>query len=105
MATKWQSSGMYEHPAKHQKGVFGNIIQSEVGIYNLKVGGSHMSCPQDWAAGIHAAETGQTGQMIIRQVPESIRREFKALCAREGKSMQEKIIELMREAVHAATLR
>ena len=40
-----------------------------------------------------------TGQMIIRQVPESIRREFKSLCAREGKSMQEKIIELMSSAV------
>lgn len=40
-----------------------------------------------------------TGQMITRQVPESIRREFKALCAREGKSMQEKIIEMMSAAV------
>jgi hypothetical protein len=99
MGTKWQSQGLYEHPAKHQKGVYGNIIQSDVGIYNLKVGSSHMSCPQDWAAAIHAEETGQTGQMIIRQVPESIRREFKALCAREGKSMQEKLIELMSAAV------
>jgi len=100
MANKWQSSGLYEHPAKHQKGVYGNIVQSEAGIYNLKVGGTYMSCPQDWAAAIHAEETGQTGQMIIRQVPEVLRREFKALCAREGKSMQEKIIELMRQAVN-----
>jgi plasmid stability protein len=46
-----------------------------------------------------ATEQEETGQMIIRQVPEALRREFKALCAREGKSMQEKIIELMREAV------
>jgi hypothetical protein len=99
MANKWQSSGLYEHPAKHQKGVYGNIQLSEAGVYTLKVGGSHMSCPQDWAAAIHAEETGQTGQMIIRQVPESIRREFKALCAREGKSMQEKIIELMASAI------
>lgn len=99
MANKWQSSGLYEHPAKHQSGRYGNIILSDVGVYALKVGGSHMSCPQDWAAAIHAEETGQTGQMIIRQVPESIRREFKALCAREGKSMQEKIIELMSSAV------
>jgi plasmid stability protein len=44
-------------------------------------------------------EKEETGQMIIRQVPESLRREFKAICAREGKSMQEKIIEMMREAV------
>lgn len=99
MGTKWQSQGLYEHPAKQQRGVYGNIGLSEVGVYTLKVGGTHMSCPQDWAAAIHAEETGQTGQMIIRQVPESIRREFKALCAREGKSMQEKLIELMSAAV------
>ena len=40
-----------------------------------------------------------TGQMIIRNVPEALRREFKALCAREGKSIQKKIIELMKSAV------
>ncbi len=95
MATKWQSTGLYEHPAKHQQGTFGQIIQSDAGVYNLKVGGSHMSCPQEWAAAIHAEETGQTGQMIIRNVPESVRREFKAKCASEGVSMQDKIIELM----------
>ena len=105
MGVKWKSSGLYEHPATHNAGTFGHITLSEAGVYGLQVGSSHMSCPQDWAAGIHAAETGQTGQMIIRQVPEPLRREFKALCAKEGASMQEKIIALMREAVHAATLR
>jgi phage terminase Nu1 subunit (DNA packaging protein) len=37
--------------------------------------------------------------MIIRKVPETLRREFKALCANEGKSMKGKIIELMSGAV------
>ena len=57
---KWKSKGLYEHPAKHQAGTFGYIGQSQVGIYYLMVGGSRMSCPQDWAAKIHAEETGQT---------------------------------------------
>ncbi len=99
MATKWQSSGVYEHPAKHQAGTYGQIILSDAGVYNLKVGGSRMSCPQDWAAAIYAEETGQTGAMIIRKVPESIRREFKARCAVEGVSIQDKIIQLMQEYV------
>lgn len=97
MATIWTSQGLYEHPAKHQKGVYGNIIQSSVGVYALKVGGSHMSCPQDWAAAIHAEETGQTGSMIIRNVPEQLRRDFKSLCVSRGKSMQEILIALMAE--------
>ena len=44
-------------------------------------------------------ETRHSGQMIIRKVPETLRREFKALCAKEGKSMQGKIIELISAAV------
>lgn len=99
MATIWQSSGLYEHPAAHQKWRYGNIIQSSAGVYALKVGSSNMSCPQDWAAAIHAEETGQTGSMIIRNVPESIRREFKARCVKEGRSMQEVLISLMSEYV------
>jgi len=99
MQHKWESSGLYEHPARHQAGVYGKITLSNVGVYGLMVGGSHMSCPQDWAAGIHAEETGQTGSMIIRKVPEDLRRQFKALCAQEGVSQQDKIIALMREAV------
>ena len=99
MTTKWTSQGLYEHPAKHQKGVYGNIILSDAGVYALKVGGSRMSCPQDWAAGIYAEETGQTGSMIIRKVPETLRAVFKAKCATERISIQDKIIELMSKYV------
>jgi hypothetical protein len=96
--TKWQSSGLYEHPVR-QKGTYGNIVLSVAGIYCLKIGGSIMSCPQDWAAGIHAEETGQTGSMIIRNIPESLRRGFKSRCAQEVISQQGKIVELMRAYV------
>ena len=37
----------------------------------------------------------QLGEIIIRKVPKSLRQEFKVQCAREGKSMQEKVIELI----------
>ena len=46
-----------------------------------------------------AEETGQTGNMIVRKVPEALRRQFKSKCAAEGISQQDKIIELMREYV------
>ena len=95
MADKWQSTGMYEHPAKHQAGRFGQITQSDAGIYAFKVGGSRMSCPQDWAAAIHAEETGQSGSIIVRKVPDDLRRRFKARCAEDGISQQDKIIEMM----------
>jgi plasmid stability protein len=42
---------------------------------------------------------GKTGNMIVRKVPESLRRQFKSKCAAEGISQQDKIIELMREYV------
>lgn len=40
-----------------------------------------------------------TGSMIIRNVPESLRREFKARCAQEGISQQAEIVKLMREYI------
>jgi hypothetical protein len=66
---KWTSTGLYEHPAKHQAGRYGNIEQSQAGIYVLRVGGSHMSCPQDWAAKIHADETTKSDYIHIRIAP------------------------------------
>lgn len=101
MATTWTSQGLYEHPAKHQSGKFGKIVLSEAGVYSFMVGNARMSCPPDWAAAIHAEETGQTGSMIVRKVPEQLRRDFKAKCAAEGVSQQDKIIALMREYVES----
>lgn len=101
-AIKWQSIGLYEHPAKHNAGIYGSIIQSEAGIYALKVGGSHMSCPQDWAAKIHHDECDEsTTAVIIRNVPETIRAKLKAKAALEGKSMQGLILELITKYVSA----
>lgn len=93
---QWKSIGLYEHPAKHNAGTFGNIIKTDVGIYALRVGGSTMSCPQDWGAKIHAEEGDEKeSAIIIRNVPESIRRELKSRAAKEGKSMQGIILELI----------
>lgn len=99
MKKQWQSTGMYEHPAKHQAGRYGKIVLSEAGVYCLMVGASIMSCPQDWASAIHAEETNQTGSMIIRKIPADLRRAFKSRCAAEGITQQDKIIELMKAHV------
>jgi hypothetical protein len=55
-----------------------------------------MSCPQDWAAKIHKEEGDEKeSSIIIRNVPESVRRGLKAKAAQEGKSMQGVILELI----------
>jgi len=46
------------------------------------------SIRQDWAD-----DTEVT--LILRNVPEMVRRELKAACARDGISMQDKILELI----------
>lgn len=96
MADKWKSIGLYEHPAKHQAGVYGNVALSPAGVYVLRAGGSYMSCPQDWAAKIHKEEGDEKeSAIIIRNVPESIRRELKSRAAKDGKTMQGLILELI----------
>lgn len=100
MADAWKSIGLYEHPAKHNAGTFGNVVLSPAGVYALRVGSSHMSCPQDWAAKIHKDEGDEKElAIIIRNVPESVRRELKAKAAKEGKSMQGLILELITKYV------
>jgi len=42
-------------------------------------------------------ETEQTGSMIIRKIPEQLRRDFKARCAADGVSQQDKVIELIKK--------
>ena len=92
---------MYEHPAKHQAGTYGNVVLSTAGVYCLRVGGSTMSCPQEWATKIHKEEGDEKeSSIIIRNVPESIRRELKAKAALEGKSMQSVILELITHFVN-----
>jgi hypothetical protein len=96
MKHKWKSIGLYEHPAKHQTGMYGNVVLSEAGVYCLMVGFVVMSCPQDWAAKIHHDEGDEKATaIIIRNVPESVRRELKAKAAREGKSMQDAVLGLI----------
>jgi hypothetical protein len=50
MAVRWESEELYEHPAKHQAGVYGRVVLSAVGVYGFRVGNVHMSCSQEWAA-------------------------------------------------------
>jgi len=96
MPDQWKSIGLYEHPAKHQAGTYGSVALSPAGVYVLRVGSSYMSCPQGWAAKIHKEEGDEKeSAIIIRNVPESIRRDLKAKAALEGKSMPGLILELI----------
>jgi len=100
MSDQFKSIGLYEHPAKHQKGTYGNVVLSPAGVYCLKVGFSTMSCPQGWAAKIHKEEADEKeSAIIIRNVPESVRRKLKAKSASDGKSMQGVILELITQYV------
>ena len=58
---KWRSKELWEHPAEHQKGVYGFVCLSGAGVYYLQVGGASMGCPQTWAGRVHAQETGRVG--------------------------------------------
>jgi hypothetical protein len=88
--------GLYEHPAKHQAGRYGNVVLSEAGVYAFREGSATMSCPQGWAAKIHKDEGDEKeSAIIIRNVPESIRRDLKARAAKEGKPMQSLMLELI----------
>ena len=96
MKTKWKSIGLYEHPAKHQAGTYGNVTLTNANVYCLQVGATVMSCPQDWAAKIHADEGDEkAGAIIIRNVPDKIKRSLKSKAALEGKSMQGAVLELI----------
>jgi hypothetical protein len=96
MADAWKSIGLYEHPAKHQAGVYGNVALSPAGVYVLRVGSSYMSCPQDWAAKIHHDEGDEKeSAIIIRNVPESLRKALKIKAMQEDKTMQGLILELI----------
>ena len=76
METEWKSIGLYEHPAKHQAGI--------------------MSCPDGWAAKIHHDEGDERASaIIIRNVPESVRRRLKAKAAMEDDTMQGVILQLI----------
>jgi len=96
MADKWKSIGLYEHPAKHQAGVFGNVALSPAGIYVLKVGGSHMSCPQEWAAKIHHEEGGEN-KIIHVNVNKEDHKYFAIACKRQVLTIADVIRRFVRD--------
>lgn len=67
MTNLWISLEPHQHPAPHQAGTYGFVALSSAGVYYLRVGNTHMSCPQDWAARIHAEETLPRSAMHSRR--------------------------------------
>lgn len=106
MNAQWKSQRLYEHPAEHQAGRYGQVELSEAGVYVLRVGNCHMSCPQDWAAKIHHDETQveDTTDIIIRKVPTELHAQVKALAALKGTSIQELTTLALRRIVEEAQM-
>lgn len=46
-----------------------------------------------------AIENDNTVSILVRKMPPELKQDFKALCAKEGTSMQDKIKEWIEEAV------
>lgn len=96
MENRWTSIGLYQHPARHNVGIFGNVILSNANVYFFRSGSANRGCPQEWAAKIHKEEGDEKeSAIIIRNVPLSVRRNLKSKAAKEGKSMQSLILELI----------
>jgi hypothetical protein len=96
MKSKWESKGIYEHPAKHQAGQFGTVALSEAGVYCLKQGGGIMSCPAGWAAGIHKQELeDDVSALLIRGVPDDLRKKLKHLAVERDISLNALIINIL----------
>ena len=92
---RWKSIGLYEHPAKHQVGTFGNVILSTAGVYALRVGSSIMSCPQSWASKIHREESMDKENLSIRGINRGLWSHFKAKCAILGIPVGQRINQLL----------
>jgi hypothetical protein len=87
---QWESKHLHEHPTNHQKGTWGKICLSEAGVYYLKVGGSHMSCPPDWASRIQAEEEqGEADQQYMLRIDPDIYRRAKAKATLEKMTLKE----------------
>jgi hypothetical protein len=100
MQKQWESKGLHEHPAKHQVGTFGKIILSPAGVYVLKVGSSHMSCPQDWATKIHAQEqTDSEVDYILKGIPEDLWKSAKKKAIDLNKTMKQVLLDALKKFV------
>lgn len=93
MKQKWESVGLYEHPAKHQAGTYGNVVLSDAGAYCLRVGSSVMSCPPDWAAAIHHEET-KTNR-ITMTIPADLLEKLKAAAVGDNRSLSNYVASIL----------
>ena len=98
MQTKWESTSLYEHPVKYQAGTSGKIALSAAGVYALRVGASLMSCPQDWAAKIHAGETSRK-IVTIRGIDPDLWRQFRVRCLERGVRVSDGLNALLAESL------
>ena len=94
---QWESKRLHNHPAPHQMGTWGKICLSEAGVYYLKVGGSHMSCPQDWAARIQAEEQESEDHTYMLRVDPELFQQAKVKATVERITMKDLINMLLQK--------
>lgn len=99
MAKRWESKRLYEHPAKHQAGTYGRIVLYDSGVYDLQVGGSHMSCPQDWATRIHAEEGEPDEIKYLLSVDEDTWARFKSKCALDKIKIKDALAQMIQKFI------
>ena len=99
MDHQWKSIGIYEHPAKHQAGTYGNVNLSTAGVYTLRVGSSIMSCPQDWASKIHKEEGMGKENLSIRGIDRDVWRQFRGKCVLLGVTVGDRLNQLIAEDI------
>jgi hypothetical protein len=93
----WTSRKIYEHPLLPD--THGLVCHGSTGIYTMRVGGSRISCPQDWASKIHTEELGGqtettagrpqigTAQLTALIVPEELRGALEEAAEARGLSL------------------
>lgn len=95
---KWQSTGLYEHPAKHRAGEYGKIELLDSEVYVLRVGAT-INCPQDWAAAIHRQEIERKtiSDYLLRNIPDELWRRAKHQAVDEKISLRDLILRAIRD--------
>jgi len=100
MDYKWESKLLHEHPAKHNAGRFGKIVLHDTGIYGLMIGGVHMSCPQHWAAKIHAQEqTDSEVNYILKGIDGELWHQAKVRATQERTTMKQVLLDALKKFV------
>ncbi len=100
MKNQWESKRLHEHPAPHNKGTWGKVCITDIGVYYLQVGGSQMSCPQDWAARVQAEEEDQEEtSYILKGIPSELWHQAKVRAAEKRITLKDVLLQALQKFI------